>query len=205
MKRLITGVILIFISFSANSLLWAQSYTPPIGPSTYVMHPYYGQNHNIPGFHHVGGYKKEVPSQPHVFAIVFREDSIVQVNTKIDVSYKRHFLIAAGRKGQVAITPLDTKEIYRMLPSGVRMTGVAADSCWLFKVRSGKINSYSFLAEPETKYVIAIQKGQDGPVIPLNSKNLLDMMGENVEADVLELIEKKKLTKAIELFNSKIN
>jgi hypothetical protein len=100
--------------------------------------------------------------------------------------------------------PGDTQEIYRMTASGVKISGQPADSCWLFKAVSGKISAYSYLAEVGYSYVIAIQdtEEENQPIVPLTKKNLEAMVGTPENDNVLKLIEKGKLVKALEAYNS---
>jgi hypothetical protein len=96
------------------------------------------------------------------------------------------------------IKPIETVELFRILPDGRKFAGVATDSCWLFQCSRGKINGYSRLAEQNDDYIVAIQAG-DGPISALNENNLKVLVGDHKRA--LELIEKKKLLKAIQAFN----
>lgn len=87
------------------------------------------------------------PSVKYPFTIVFSSDSSVQVKAKIDVSEKNHFIKVKINKQKVVIKPKDTKEIYRIDETGLKIGGMPADSCWLFLAVKGKINGYSYLAE----------------------------------------------------------
>jgi hypothetical protein len=71
---------------------------------------------------------------------------------------------------------------------------------WLFKSESGRINAYSFLAEKGMDYLIAIQQGDEGPIVPLTKDNLLPMVGN--DARLIKLVEKGKLMKAVQIFNA---
>lgn len=139
------------------------------------------------------------PSVKYPFTIVFSSDSIVQVKAKINVSEKNHFIKAKINKQKVVIKPKDTKEIYRIDDTGLKISGMPTDSCWLFLAVKGKINGYSYLAEKGSSSLIAIQKGEGAPILPLNKDNLEEMVAENPEA--LKFAQKKKLEKAITTFN----
>jgi hypothetical protein len=102
-------------------------------------------------------------------------------------------------KQKVVIKPRDTKEIYRIDETGLKIAGMPTDSCWLFLAVKGKINGYSYLAEKGSSSLIAIQKGEGAPILPLNKDNLEEMVAENPEA--LKFAKKKKLEKAITTFN----
>jgi hypothetical protein len=55
------------------------------------------------------------------------------------------------------------------------------------------------LAEKGSSSLIAIQKGEGAPILPLNKDNLEEMVAENPEA--LKFAQKKKLERAITTFN----
>jgi hypothetical protein len=139
------------------------------------------------------------PSVKYPFTIVFSSDSSVQVKAKINVSEKNHFIKTKINKQKVVIKPRDTKEIYRIDETGLKIAGMPTDSCWLFLAVKGKINGYSYLAEKGSSSLIAIQKGEGAPILPLNKINLEEMVAENPEA--LKFAQKKKLEKAITTFN----
>lgn len=139
------------------------------------------------------------PSVKYPFTIVFSSDSSVLVKAKIDISEKNHVIKTKINKKKVVIKPRDTQEIYRIDDTGFKMAGMPTDSCWLFLAVKGKINGYSYLAEKGTNSLIAIQKGEGAPILPLNKTNLEDMVGDNPEA--LKFAKKKKLEKAITTFN----
>jgi hypothetical protein len=139
------------------------------------------------------------PSVKYPFTIVFSNDSSVLVKAKIDISEKNHVIKTKINKKKVVIKPIDTKEIYRIDDAGFKIAGMPTDSCWLFLAVKGKINGYSYLAEKGTGSLIAIQKGEGAPILPLNKTNLEDMVADNPEA--LKFAKKKKLEKAITTFN----
>ncbi len=100
----------------------------------------------------------------------------------------------------IIIKPSDTKLIVTMVyRTNERLEGIPADSCWLFKIVKGKINGYSPFAEKDD-FVIAIQKGDEGKIVPLNPSNLIEMVGTD-DPKINKLVEKKKLVNAIRTFN----
>ena len=139
------------------------------------------------------------PSIKYPFTIVFNNDSSVLVKAKIDISKKDHVIKTKINKRKVVIKPRDTQEIYRIADTGEKIAGMPTDSCWLFLAVKGKINGYSYLAEKGTNSLIAIQKGEGAPILPLNKTNLEEMVADNPEA--LKFAKKKKLEKAITTFN----
>lgn len=144
------------------------------------------------------------PSYKYPFTIVFKsdKDSTLLVKAKIDASEKNHVIRTKVNKQKVVIKPTDTREIYRIDNSGLKITGMPTDSCWLFLAVRGKINAYSYLAEKGLSSwgsIIAVQKGEGAPILPLNKDNLEEMVADNPEA--LKFAKKKKLEKALTTYN----
>lgn len=146
-------------------------------------------------------YGNRQASVKHTFTIVLSGDSSVTTNTKINISEKQHTMRVKTPVGKRTLFPSNTQEIYRITAMGKKLTGIPADSCWLFKVASGAINSYSHLAEEGYVYVIAIQNGNDAPIVPITRKNLEAILGETIDPKVKKLIDKNNLTSAIERYN----
>ncbi|MFM7859343.1 MAG: hypothetical protein ACKO96_47325 [Flammeovirgaceae bacterium] len=144
------------------------------------------------------------PSYKYLFTIVLKtdNDSTLLVKAKIDASEKKHVIKAKVNKQKIVIKPTDTREISRIAPWGEKLVGLPTDSCWLFLAIKGKINAYSYLAEKGTSSwgsIIAVQKGEGQPILPLNKDNLEEMVADNPEA--LTFAKKKKLEKAITAYN----
>jgi hypothetical protein len=101
---------------------------------------------------------------------------------------------------QRRILPSETIYVSRLDRSGVFIQGFPTDSCWLFRIESGKINIYSFLSEVSinTDYITAIQLGE-GPVEPLSEARLREMLQGDEKA--LKFLEKKNYYRAIREFN----
>jgi hypothetical protein len=130
------------------------------------------------------------PSYKYPFTIVFKtdKDSTLLVKAKIDASEKNHVIRTKVNKQKVVIKPTDTREIYRIASWGGKLVGIPADSCWLFLAIKGKISAYSYLAETGTSSwgsIIAVQKGEGQPILPLNKDNLEEMVADNPEALVM--------------------
>ena len=140
-------------------------------------------------------------SVKYTFTIELDGDSTLTAKTRIDVSEKQHSMQVKTEKGKKTVFPSGTKQIYRLTAEGKMLTGQPADSCWLFKSVSGKINAYSHLAEEGYTYIIAIQNGDGAPIVPLTRKNLEAMIGTPHEPRIMKLIEKGKLAKALEMYN----
>lgn len=173
-------------------------YSAPMQVRSTISTPY----GNVPYTYYVPGipmhYGNPQISYKHPFTIVLKNDSVISDNVRINITEKQHTIEVKVNRVKATYKPEHTKEIYRILPDGRKLAGIPADTCWLFKANSGKINSYSFIAEEDMYHVIAIQKGE-GPIVKLDQKNLTDMV--NKDPKVLKLIERKKFAKAITLSN----
>ncbi|MFM8913952.1 MAG: hypothetical protein ACKOE6_13720, partial [Flammeovirgaceae bacterium] len=194
--------LLFFVIFFYSSASLAQMMVPmnntirtPYGNATYPTW--------LPGPRmYYGG--TATPSYKYPFTIVFNteKDSTLLVKAKIDASEKNHVIRIKVNKQKVVIKPTDTREIYRIAGNGEKITGIPTDSCWLFLAVKGKINAYSYLAEKglgSWGSIIAVQKGEGQPILPLNKDNLEEMVADNAEA--LKFAKKKKLEKAITIYN----
>ncbi|MEO7215285.1 hypothetical protein [Mucilaginibacter sp.] len=85
-------------------------------------------------------------------------------------------------------------------------TGIAKDSCWMFKVIAGPVSAYSLLSEEEGQMfnpgtIVAIQLN-DGPIVKCTEENLKTMVAHDAEA--MEKIQDKNYLKAIKKFNRNI-
>ena len=145
----------------------AQAYNVPDVPMPRPM------SQNYP---YRGEYEEPEISRKHQFKFVLSNDSTFVQVSRIDVSYKkRHFMNVEWHGAAKAVIPSETKSISRIMPNGREWVGIPADTCWLFRISSGKINTYSFLDRKKPEYTIAIQKG-DGPVVALTVENFLSML-----------------------------
>jgi hypothetical protein len=188
-----------FLWLASSTFVLAQFQVPvstrmntPYGPVTTTTY------HNMPMFYGGG-----VTSNKYAFTIILKNDSVIVTKTKIELG-KVHS-VKVKRKGEkIEIKPEDTKELARLTYSGAVLKGIPADSCWLFRCGKGKINTYSSLAEEGTGYTVAIQDGENGPIVPLNKKNLENMIPVGSDEKIMKLIEKGKLVKAIDAYNNEV-
>jgi len=142
-------------------------------------------------------------SMTYEFKVVMKNDSSFTAKTKINVKDdKHHTIVIKNKKVKTVIHPSETKSLSRVTVDGQKISGIPADSCWLFKTYSGRINTYSFLAEPGMSLITAIQDGDEGAIIPLTKENLLEMV-EYDDPKVHQLIETDDLVAAIKLYNKK--
>jgi hypothetical protein len=146
-------------------------------------------------FYNSGPYSKR-----YKYTIILSNDSSFTTRTKIALQEPRNKVKVKIGSEKKELFPGDTKSISRTSPTGKVFIGIPADTCWLFKTVQGKINCYSFLAEPGMTYVIAIQKGKDGEIVKLDKDNVLSMVAGHEKA--MALAEKKELIEAIQEFNT---
>jgi hypothetical protein len=100
--------------------------------------------------------------------------------------------------------PKQTKEIFWVdYLGGSKVVGKPLDSCWIFLSDSGKIRTYSLTAEMDDPMIGYIQKGENNAILPLTEENLKPMVNDNEKA--LQLADKKKLLKAIEVYNKGVS
>lgn len=150
-----------------------------------------------PGFYGNSG----VTSNKYIFTVVLLNDSLVQGRTKINIKDSIRSVTFRKRKTKIIYKPTDTKQLYRITPKGDKIIGIPNDSCWLFKTGKGKINFFSYLAEPGTEAIIAMQVGDEGPIVPIQKKQVLLIVNEY--PDLIKQAEKGKLIKALRGFNKK--
>jgi hypothetical protein len=86
----------------------------------------------------------------------------------------------------------------------VYFTGIAKDSCWMFKVLSGPITVYSYLTEHNSQLfdpvsIVGIQF-HDGPIVAFNAENLKAIIGQD-DLDALEIIQHENYYRAIKKYN----
>jgi hypothetical protein len=167
--------------------------TPYGNVTTYVAGP--------PMYYYYGGQVQI--SHKYNFTIVWKDGKMTDTKSRINLTEKKeedHSLSLKTPDGIRMVYPSDTRAITRITSEGKQLYGIAADSCWLFKTATGKINSYSFIAELNTTYVTAIQKGEDGPILPLTKDNLVAIVGTD-NPKLNKLVSKGKLLKAVHQYN----
>lgn len=136
--------------------------------------------------------------------VILQNDSSFKTMSKflIDGNGKSHVSVKT-QAGRNPIYPSDTKSIFVKIDATAWLKGIPSDSCWLFKSDEGKINSYSSIPEQGTNLIVAIQKGENGPIMALNKNNLLSMIADDPRA--LALAEENRLTHAIVQYNHPVD
>jgi hypothetical protein len=190
------AVVFLFILPTA----YAQQFTMPMRIQTShgtVTHQVpVGQR--FPTYYYGGSGTRSAVSHKHDFVVILKNDSVVLLRDAIRVSDSVHFLEHKAGRVRSKIYPNDTKQILRYIHPG-KYTGIPADSCWLFMIKTGPINLYSYLAEDDLLGVCAFQLG-DGQVQQLNGTNLLATIPDQDEK-FLKFVKADKLRKAIDHYN----
>jgi len=149
-------------------------------------------------------------SQKHKFKVLMKDSSTLELVAKIDADSLSRYLVYTDRSVKRSdsgrtkrIYPSQTISISRLDQYGTpEITGIAADSCWLFPVIRGQlISAYAALAEDEIDDGILLYfQEKDGPLIRLTDDNLESAIKSNEKAE--KLLKKKKYSRAINKFNS---
>ena len=155
--------------------------------------------------------------QGDIYEVTFKDSSVKKVTSYFytDTILNKEYLLFVDKKFPKSDSIHRYKKIYpeqtlyistiRDNASKVETYGVPKDSCWMFKVVNGAINVYAKYYEvydSQFNYpraIIAIQLGDDGPMINYNIINLKQMVAQDSEA--LDCIENKKYHKAIKVYN----
>lgn len=143
----------------------------------------------------------------HTFWVTMKDSTTIKVSSQIftDTVLHKDYLVfrdmsvyrtEPGRHRKIYVN--ETVKISR---PGTRTiyTGMANDTCWMFKAVEGPITAYSYLSEGDDESsLIGIQNG-GGPIKKLNNENLKEMIGTDDEA--MKLFDKKKYLAAIKKYN----
>jgi hypothetical protein len=175
----------------------SQYYSPPTRISTPRG------NVTIPGHwngsYHFYNWNNGKVSNKYDYTIVLLNDSLKEVYARINISDSVNTIEVGKKENKIVFKPKDTKEVYRFDPDGNKITGIPNDSCWVFLISIGKINTYSITSEMDKESTDFIQKGEKGILYSLTKENVLEMVKDNEEA--LDKAKKGKLLKAISIYN----
>jgi hypothetical protein len=171
-----------------------------IPQTTTIRTPYGNVNHTTYTRMPMYNYGNTGPiSNKYEFYVVFKDSTEQVTRTRISLDSINTITIKEKKDDRV-VKPSETKELYRILPNGMRFSGQPADSCWLFLCYKGKINAYSNLAEEDLTYAIAIQKGA-GPIVPLTAAELEKMIDSN-DPKIDKLLKRRKYSQVIKAYNA---
>jgi len=172
-------------------------------PMTSTIRTPYGNVSNtyrIPSSRTYGNYRSSSVefTSKYQLIVTLKNDSTFKCSSRIFFIGAKHSIVIKKKDNEMKFFPGDTKSIFR---TGQNFKGIPADSCWLFKTYSGKVNCYSYIPEDYLSDIIAIQSG-DGPILPLTKENLSLMMVTD-DPQIIKLIDKGKLIQAIMRYNQK--
>lgn len=164
-----------------------------------IMYPNYSFQPYIP--FPMGPSKIKLVFKQAKLTVQLKNDSIETLVAEFDAKSKPNVVTVRNLNGNPirAIKPGDTKFVSRKLPGGGSMKGIPADSCWLFKVISGKVNAYSNVPVWTQEMIVAFQF-EDGIISVINSQNLLEAM-PRTDKNLLRFIRKGKWADAINYYN----
>jgi len=146
----------------------------------------------------------------YTFDVLMKDNKTMTITSKMyaDAGTHKCYLLVEDKtlpkndpKRRMGLFVDQTVKITRKDAAGKEMVGMGTDSCWLFKVISGKINYYSHLSETKHlnySYLKAFQIG-NGPVQSLDSASL----GEAVYKDpkAYKLVLNSEFFRAIQKYN----
>jgi hypothetical protein len=134
------------------------------------------------------------------FTITLKNDSVLTFKSRIETTDKKMYVLQKKKRVKRKIFSSETKEIYAYHASYGRLKGIVTDSCWYFKAHSGTINSYTVLPTIDKNAAIAMQQGDDGPIIPINKKNLEAITGTD-DPKIVKWLSQYKYAKVIAYYN----
>lgn len=123
---------------------------------------------------------------------------------KFYVEYENKDLPKSDPNRKIKVYPGETLSISRMdAYTGKMLNGVAADSCWFFKVISGPIAAYTFLSESPASFdeghIVAVQKGENMPIVKFDEFNLKAMIAD--DKDAMQYFKLKDYYGALKKYN----
>lgn len=129
----------------------------------------------------------------------FKNDSSYTKYSQLTLNDSAHYIYYKENKRKVKVYPSQTTKLV-FESQNSRYTGIPKDTCWFFKIYSGKINGFSYFPEVSEGYVVAIQNGINGEIVPLTKAAVLVMVAGHEKATALA--NKEKLWKAIKAYNT---
>lgn len=133
------------------------------------------------------------------YNIALLEDSLVNAYTRVDTKSIPHSITARVEKLTRKFTPRDTQFIVRIGDNSHEYIGLPADSCWMFRMISGKINVYHFLPFNQWEFAVAIQKGQDAQIQKINPDLIKLLIADDPKAT--QFFEDGDYETAIRVYN----
>jgi hypothetical protein len=134
----------------------------------------------------------------NMFNVALLNDSIITIKGRIDFQQFPNRLIEIGKNGRI-FTLTDTQFISTLWEGGQESIGVPGDSTWLFRVSSNNINLYASVPYYVWDCVVALQKGEDGALMPLNEENLEYVLSDNQNA--ISFFDDGRIEDSISVYN----
>lgn len=145
--------------------------------------------------------KSVVKSNLYEFNVVYKNDFNARYIGKIEYSNQNHSYFLKCNEGD--IYPSQTKYIYRIVDNDT-VLGLSNESCWLFRIDSGEISTYSVFAGNADVYVNYIKKKEDSNLYLFDElfirKGLPKLMSD--DPDALRLYKKANRTLLFRRFGS---
>jgi len=141
----------------------------------------------------------ELSGRKYKFEVTLKNGEVVNVESSIQTFDKKLFIGYKKNGNPQMVNPTDTKKIVALLGSN-RIPGIVTNSCWLFLLGSEKIKFLAIEPELRKKNFVAVQKGNDGAIVPLSKKNLKELLNTRNE-EILIWIEEGKFFNAIKRYN----
>lgn len=210
LKLLLKTVLLLSSVFLTGYTSHLRAQMPP-GYNTMMKNNSFRQSHNqfTRSLRHIHGTQYLANSEGELI-VLMADSTQVKVHSKVysDTVLKKNYLVYINKKlpksdsnRKKLIYPEQTLQVNRidLVP---KVVGTPTDSCWVFRVITGKINAYSFLTDTygiTSEHLIAIQVN-NGPIEPISEERLKQIMINDEKA--LRALEKKDIYKAITKFNA---
>jgi hypothetical protein len=144
------------------------------------------------------------------YLVELKDSTTCKVSSKIIVDdYNNSYLVLEdeSRKRHDSLryqflVPSDTRSIQKVALDGTILAeGFPLGTSWLFPIAKGNICAYGFFpspSRPSSMHYNFIQKA-GGPILPLTTQLLMEMLGEHEKAS--NLAEAEKYHEAITLYN----
>lgn len=139
------------------------------------------------------------PTPKYDFTVTLNDDTSITLRSSLVVKKNKTYVVYKEKGKKQNIFPAQTKSIYSS-DGTQRIDGIPADSCWLFLISKGRINSYAMFPTTDSYKTKAIQKGADGKIVPFTKKNLEEMVGTEDEK-IKMWFEEYRFLKIIQYYN----
>jgi len=164
------------------------TFNPTTGKVENTMNPFYQPY-----------YRDRKPTPKYDFTVTLNDDTSIALRSSLKVKKNKTYIVYKGKEKKQNIFPSQTKSIYTS-DGTQRIDGIPADSCLLFLISKGRINSYAMFPTTDSYKTKAIQKGADGKIVPFTKKNLEEMVG-NSDEKIKLWFEQYRYLKIVQYYN----